>query len=37
MLGAEALKGVMPMRDAIDLLERALAHDAAGRTTVSPK
>ncbi len=35
--GFTALQGVLSMRDAIDLLERALAHEAAGRTYVSPK
>ena len=37
MLGREALEGVLGMRDAIDLLETALAHETAGHTTVSPK
>lgn len=37
MLGYEALAGVLGMRDAIDLLEHALAHEAAGRTAVSSK
>lgn len=37
MLGAGALEGVFGMRDAIDLLETTLAHEAAGRTAVSPK
>jgi alanine dehydrogenase len=36
-LGYEALRGVLGMRDAIDLLEQALAHEAAGKTIVSPK
>jgi ornithine cyclodeaminase/alanine dehydrogenase-like protein (mu-crystallin family) len=36
-LGFEALRNALTMRDAIDLLERALAHDAAGKTVVSPK
>jgi ornithine cyclodeaminase/alanine dehydrogenase-like protein (mu-crystallin family) len=37
MMGAEALEGVLGMRDAIDLLETTLAHEASGRTAVSPK
>jgi alanine dehydrogenase len=37
MLGYEALQGVLGMRDAIDLLERTLTHEAAGKTFVSPK
>jgi len=37
MLGSGALDGVLAMRDAIDLLEAALAHEAAGQTSVSPK
>lgn len=37
MLGAGALEGVLGMRDAIDLLETTLVHEAAGRTAVSPK
>jgi len=37
MLGFEALRGVIGMRDAIELLEETLAHEAAGRTFVSPK
>lgn len=37
MLGFEALQGVLAMRDAIDLLEKTLFHEAAGRTLVSPK
>ena len=37
MLGYETLKGVLSMRDTIDLLERAFAREAGGRTTVSPK
>ncbi len=36
-LGFEALQGALGMRDAIDLLERSLAHEAAGKTFVSPK
>lgn len=37
MLGYEALQGVLGMRDAIDLLEKSLAHEAAGMTRVSAK
>jgi len=37
MLGYEALRGVLAMREVIDLLEQALAHEAAGKTVVSPK
>jgi ornithine cyclodeaminase/alanine dehydrogenase-like protein (mu-crystallin family) len=37
MLGYSALAGVLGMRDAIDLLEGALRHEAAGRTAVSQK
>ena len=37
MLGYEALQGVLGMRDAIDLLEQTLTHEAAGHTFVSPK
>jgi alanine dehydrogenase len=37
MLGQEALRGVLGMRDAIDLVEAALSHEAAGKTSVSPK
>lgn len=37
MLGIDALAGAINMREAIDLLERTLAHDAAGRTSASPK
>ncbi len=37
MLGLDAMQGVIGMGEAIDLLERALAHDSAGRTVVSPK
>lgn len=36
-LGIEALRGVLGMRDAIDLLEVAFAHEAAGETVVSPR
>lgn len=37
MLGYKTLKGVLSMREAIDLLERAFAREAGGRTSVSPK
>lgn len=37
MLGLDAMRGVIGMREAIDLLEQALAHEAAGRTVASPK
>src|SRR3990172_8739184 len=37
MLGYESLQGVLATREVIDLLERALAHEAAGKTVVSPK
>lgn len=37
MLGFEALRGVLEMRDVVDLLEQALSHEAAGKTVVSPK
>jgi ornithine cyclodeaminase/alanine dehydrogenase-like protein (mu-crystallin family) len=37
MIGIDALAGVIGMREAIDLLERTIAHEAAGRTSVSPK
>lgn len=37
MLGYSALAGVLSMREAIDLLERAFAHEVAGSTSVSPK
>ena len=37
MLGIESLRGVLEMRDAIDLLEATLSHEAAGNTLVSPK
>src|SRR5688572_19130158 len=37
MLGYETLRDVLSMRDAIDLLERAFANEAAGATVVSPK
>ncbi|HXF66327.1 MAG TPA: ornithine cyclodeaminase family protein [Burkholderiales bacterium] len=37
MLGADALEGALSMREAIDLLEEASRHEAAGRTFVSPR
>ncbi|HTE14770.1 MAG TPA: hypothetical protein VK642_06810, partial [Burkholderiales bacterium] len=37
MLGYKTLAGVLSMREAIDLLERAFAHEVAGSTVVSPK
>ncbi|HEV7802018.1 MAG TPA: ornithine cyclodeaminase family protein [Burkholderiales bacterium] len=37
MLGAEALEGVIHMREAIDLLEGMSEHEAAGKTFVSPR
>ncbi len=37
MLGYDAIAGVIGMREAIDLLERALLDEAAGQTAVSPK
>jgi ornithine cyclodeaminase/alanine dehydrogenase len=37
MLGFEAMRGAIGMGEAIDFLEQALAHEAAGRTVVSPK
>jgi alanine dehydrogenase len=37
MLDIGAIEGVLGMRDAIDLLEKALAHEAGGGTSVSPK
>lgn len=37
ILGAEALEGAVGMGEAIDLLERVLAHEAGGRTRASPK
>ena len=36
-LGYEALQGALSMRGAIDLLERAFAHEAAGAVQMSPK
>lgn len=37
MLDIRAIEGVLGMREGIDLLERTLAHEAAGATSVSPK
>ena len=37
LLGYETLRGVLKIREVIDLLEQALAHEAAGKTVVSPK
>jgi ornithine cyclodeaminase/alanine dehydrogenase-like protein (mu-crystallin family) len=37
MIGVDALEGAIGMREAIDLLERTIAHEEAGRTSVSPK
>ena len=37
LLGADALEGILGMRDAIDLLETASRHEAEGRTFVSPR
>jgi len=37
MLGYESLRGVLSMREVIDLLERAFAREAAGTSVVSPK
>ena len=37
MLGYEVMRDAIGMREAIDLLERAFAHDAAGKTSISPK
>lgn len=37
LLGVDQLEGVLGMREAIDLLEKTLAHEAAGHTSVSPK
>ena len=37
MISADALHGAIGMQEAIDLLERTIAHEEAGRTTVSPK
>jgi alanine dehydrogenase len=37
ILGFERLKGLLAMREAIDLLEETLLHEGMGRTFVSPK
>ena len=37
ILDYATMDGALSMRDVIDLLERALAHEAAGQTDVSPK
>ncbi|MGZ8202692.1 MAG: ornithine cyclodeaminase family protein [Burkholderiales bacterium] len=37
ILGADALEGVLDMREAIDLLEAVSEHEAAGKTFVSPR
>ena len=37
MIGVDALQGTIGMQEAIDLLERTMAHEEAGRTSVSPK
>lgn len=37
LLGADALEGVLDMRDAIDLLEAMSQHEAEGRTFISPR
>src|SRR6185503_10091889 len=37
MLGRELLDGAIGMKEAIDLLEATVAHEAAGATSVSPK
>lgn len=37
MIGADALQGAIGMREAIELIERTIAHEEAGRTSVSPK
>jgi ornithine cyclodeaminase/alanine dehydrogenase-like protein (mu-crystallin family) len=37
MLDAQALEGVLSMRDAIDLLEEMSRHEAEGRTFISPR
>jgi len=37
ILGYEALKGVIGMAEAIDLLEATLRHEADGKTFISPK
>ena len=37
VLGYQTLQGVLAMREVTDLLEQALAREAAGKTVVSPK
>jgi ornithine cyclodeaminase/alanine dehydrogenase-like protein (mu-crystallin family) len=37
MISADALEGAIDMSEAIDLIERTLKHEEAGRTSVSPK
>lgn len=37
MIGVDALQDAIGMREAIDLLERTIGHEEAGRTSVSPK
>lgn len=37
MLGDQALRDAIGMGEAIDLLERTFTHDAAGKTSISPK
>src|SRR5512134_2172494 len=37
MLGRQMLRDTIGMREAIDLLEQTLAHEAAGQTSISPK
>jgi alanine dehydrogenase len=37
IIGVDALRGAIGMPEAIDLLERTIGHEAAGRTSVSPK
>lgn len=37
MLGDQALRDAIGMSGAIDLLERTFAHEAAGKTSISPK
>ena len=37
MLGAEALEGMLEMREAIDLLEAMAQREAAGKTFISPR
>ncbi|HET6492044.1 MAG TPA: hypothetical protein VFG44_03635, partial [Burkholderiales bacterium] len=37
ILGAQALEGVLRMRDAVDLIETMSRHEAAGRTLIAPR